>query len=113
SVPLVATGGFKTRTQALSSLSSGAVDMVGVARAMILNPALANSWLSETAADPDFPRFEAPPLGGVTAWYTTLLTAVGNDNESNFALDISSAIRLYEERDALRCVKWRKKFSAL
>ncbi|MCJ8339173.1 MAG: NADH:flavin oxidoreductase/NADH oxidase family protein [Pseudomonadales bacterium] len=113
SVPLVATGGFKTRTQALSSLSSGAVDMVGVARAMILNPALANSWLSETAGDPDFPRFEAPPLGGVTAWYTTLLTAVGNDNESNFALDISSAIRLYEERDALRCVKWRKKFSAL
>ncbi len=112
-VPLVATGGFKTRAEALSSLRSGAVDMIGVARAMILNPALANSWLGEAAGDPDFPRFESPPLGGVTAWYTTLLTAVGNDDESNFALDISSAIRLYEERDELRCVKWRKKFSHL
>lgn len=111
SVPLVVTGGFKTRTEALRSLASGAVDMVGVARAMILNPSLANDWLANAGDDPDFPRFEAPPPGGITAWYTMLLTALGNDDENNFALDLSSAVRLYEERDELRCAKWRKKFS--
>ena len=111
SIPLVVTGGFKTRAQALDSMISGAVDMVGVARAMVLNPSLANDWLANTGGDPDFPRFEAAPPGGITAWYTMRLTALGNGDENNFALDLPSAIRLYEERDELRCTPWRKAFS--
>lgn len=111
SIPLVATGGFKTRAQALSSLASGAVDMVGMARAMVLNPSLAKDWLANTGDDPAFPRFEATPSGGITAWYTMLLTALGNDDENTFALDLTSAIRLYDERDESRCTKWRKMFS--
>lgn len=74
-VPLVATGGFKHRAQTLSSLARGAVDMVGVARAMVLTPSLANDWLIKNAGDPVFPRFEAVPPGGITAWYTMRLTA--------------------------------------
>ncbi|WP_028468670.1 NADH:flavin oxidoreductase/NADH oxidase family protein [Neptunomonas japonica] len=112
SIPIVVTGGFKTRTQAMDSLISGAVDMVGIARAMVLNPSLANDWLTNTGADPVFPRFETAPSGGITAWYTMRLTALGNDAESSFALCLPSAIRLYEERDELRCHKWRKKFSS-
>jgi len=111
SVPLMATGGVKTREEALNSLASGAVDMVGLARAMVLNPELANVWLSEAGDDPAFPRFETSPPGGVTAWYTMLLTALGNDCESTFTLDLPSAIRIYEERDENRCLKWQKKFS--
>ncbi len=109
-IPLVATGGFKTRAEALNSLVSGAVDMVGLARPMILNPSLANDWLAETGGDPEFPRFETPPPGGITAWYTMLLTAVGHDTESAFALDLATAIRVYEERDEARCAQWRNKF---
>jgi 2,4-dienoyl-CoA reductase-like NADH-dependent reductase (Old Yellow Enzyme family) len=110
-VPLAVTGGFKTRVDALSALTSGAVDMVGVARALILNPSLANAWMANVSDDPAFPRFESAPPGGITAWYTMLITALGNNDENNFALDLPSAVRLYEERDELRCVKWRKKFS--
>ncbi len=110
-IPLVVTGGFKTRVDALSALTSGAVDMVGVARALILNPSLANDWMANAGDDPVFPRFESAPPGGITAWYTMFITALGNDDESNFALDLPSAVGLYEERDALRCIKWRKKFS--
>jgi 2,4-dienoyl-CoA reductase-like NADH-dependent reductase (Old Yellow Enzyme family) len=110
SVPIVVTGGIKTRAQALGSLKNNAVDMVGLARALVLNPDLVNDWLSTTGGDPDFPRFEAPPQGGVTAWYTMLLTAIGNDNESSFALDLPSATCCYEERDQARCVKWQAKF---
>lgn len=111
SIPLVVTGGFKTREQALNSLANGTIDSVGLARAFVLNPELANDWLTGTGGEPDFPRFEAPPQGGVTAWYTMFLTAIGNDRDSNFALGLSSAIHLYEERDETRCVKWQRKFS--
>ena len=107
------TGGFKKREQAVDAVASGAVDMVGLARAMVLNRRLADVWLSEGECDPDFPRFESVIPGGITAWYTMRLTALGEDRENAFNLDLPSAIRMYEERDAQRCIKWREKFSQL
>lgn len=109
-VPVVVTGGFKNREQALNSLESGVVDFVGLARALVLNPELTNNWITGTVTELNFPRFEAPPEGGITAWYTMLITAIGNDSNNDFTLDLSSAIRLYEERDVARCVKWQTKF---
>ena len=106
SVPLMVTGGIKTRDEALESLACGATDMVGLARAMVLNPELTNDWLSESGGDPDFPRFAASPPGG----YTMLITALGNDNESSYSLDLATAMRIYEERDNHRCATWKKTF---
>jgi 2,4-dienoyl-CoA reductase-like NADH-dependent reductase (Old Yellow Enzyme family) len=110
-VPLMATGGFKKRQQALDAVASGAVDMVGLARAMVLNPQLAEVWLTEEGSDPEFPKFDSNPPGGVTAWYTMRLTALAEDQEENFRLDLPDAIRIYEDRDALRCIKWSEKYS--
>lgn len=45
-IPVMATGGFKTYQQTVDAVASGAVDMVGIARAMVLGPALANDWLT-------------------------------------------------------------------
>ena len=112
-VPLMLTGGFKRRDQAIEALTSGAVDMVGLARGMALNHQLANTWLSDIGGDPKFPKFESTLPGGVTAWYTMLLTALGKDCESAFELDLPSALQEYEERDAQRCIKWQKKFLPL
>ena len=112
-VPLVLTGGFKKREQAVDAVASGAVDMVGLARAMVLNPRLADVWLSEGECDPDFPRFEAAPPGGLTAWYTMRLTALAEDREDAFELDLPTAISIYEKRDAQRCIQWKEKFSHL
>ena len=109
-VPLMLTGGFKSRDQAVDALASGAVDMVGLARAMALNPRIAKDWLTEAGGDPEFPRFDSNPPGGITAWFTMRLTALGEDQEDTFSLDLPAAIRVYEERDAQRCIKWRKKF---
>lgn len=109
-IPLMVTGGFKTRRQTEDAVDSGAADMVGVARAMVLNPQLANTWLSETGEDPLFPKFEFAPPGGITAWYTMLLTALAEDQESVFELDLRSALKVYEERDTERCSKWKQKF---
>lgn len=110
-LPIVVTGGFKTCSEAANSLASDSADMVGVARAMVLNPSLANDWLAETESDPAFPRFETTPPGGITAWYTMLLTALGHDKENDFSLSLPAAIDEYEARDQLRCVRWKKKFS--
>ena len=109
-VPLMLTGGFKRRDQAADAVASGAVDMVGLARAMVLNPRLAEVWLSEEGGDPEFPKFDSNPPGGITAWYTMRLTALGEDQEDAFGLDLPTAIRIYEDRDAQRCIKWRAKF---
>lgn len=110
-VPLMVTGGFKRREQALEAVASGAVDVVGLARAFILEPRLGEVWLSKEGGDPEFPQFASAPPGGVTAWYTMRLTAMGEDREHAFALDLPSAIRQYEERDAQRCIRWRETFS--
>lgn len=110
SIPLMVTGGVKTRQEALDSLASGAIDMVGLARAMALNPQLSNRWLNDEGGDPVFPRFEALLPGGITAWYTMLLTAVGTDSENSFTLNLPKAIAMYEERDRKRCLTWKKHF---
>ena len=113
-VPLMLTGGFKRREQAVDAVVSGAVDMVSLARAMVLDPRLAEVWLTEEGGDPEFPKFDSPPpRGGVTAWYTMRITALAEDAEKTFTLDPESALRVYENRDARRCVKWREKFSHL
>ena len=109
-IPLMLSGGFKKRQQAVDAIASGAVDMVGLARTMVLNPQLAEAWLSDEGGDPEYPRFESPPPGGMTAWYTMRIVALGEDREKAFNLDLDSAIRVYEERDTQRSIKWKEKF---
>lgn len=110
SIPIMATGGFETRDQARAAVEKECVDAVSLARAMALNPRLANTWLSDDGGDPEFPAFDLPPRGGVTAWYTMRLTALGKDEESRFDLSAASALEAYEARDARRCAIWGKRF---
>lgn len=110
-IPLMVTGGFKRREQAIDAVSSGAVDIVGLARAMVLDPQLPDAWFSAEGGDPDFPRFKSRIPGGITAWYTMRLTAVGENGEGQFDLDIPAAVSQYEKRDADRCPGWKEKFS--
>lgn len=110
-VPLMVTGGFKKREQAANAVASGVVDMVGLARAMVLNPRLADIWLTEEGGDPEFPVFDAPPSGGITAWYSMRLAALGEDAENTFSMDLETALRTFEERDAQRCISWQERFS--
>ncbi|MEM7427486.1 MAG: oxidoreductase [Pseudomonadota bacterium] len=112
SVPVMLTGGFERRDQAAGAVASGAADMVGLARAMVLNPGVADAWLQPMGGDPDFPVFDNPPRGGVTAWYSMRLTALGEDREAIFAPTPDAALEAYEQRDEERCEIWRKAFSS-
>lgn len=109
-IPLMLTGGIKTKEEALSILSSGAADLIGLARAMVLEPSLPNHWLNDKDMNPEFPIFNSPPTGGITAWYTMRLKALSENAEDTFNMDLESAIRLYEERDKIRTLKWKKHF---
>jgi len=115
-IPLILTGGFKRQVQAVNAMATGSIDMVGVARAMILNPKLPLAWLQQPYSDPEFPRFQQPPAGGVTAWYSMALVALGEANSESSAdrpsLDLSSVLNAYEARDVQRCQPWLQHFLA-
>lgn len=111
SKPLMLTGGFKTRAQAEEAITSGAVDVVGLARALVLEPALPNLWRDDQMPEPAFPRFANAPEGGITAWYTMRLTDLGTDAAPDDVRDLEQAIRDYEARDAARTSIWSHHFA--
>lgn len=110
STPLMATGGFKTKAEAEMAVSSGSVDAVGLARAMVIDPSLPRRWLAGKS-NPQFPRFTSNPAGGITAWYTMRLTDLGEDCDGIDEWDLEAAIAKYEARDASRVPHWKEKFS--
>lgn len=107
--PLMLTGGFKTKAQAEDAVASGAVDLAGLARAMILDPELPRTWQSG-GVDPDFPRFTQAPEGGVTAWYTMKLTSLAAVEGDFDATSIVEALAAYHARDTERAQRWTAHF---
>ena len=109
--PLMLTGGFKTRAQAEEAVGSGAVDVVGLARAFVLEPSLPDLWKTGQKPAPVFPRFSGAPEGGITAWYTMRLTEIGADKEAAAFGDLGQAILDYEMRDKARTEIWLRHFA--
>ena len=108
--PLMVTGGFKTLQQAKDAVAGGHADVVGLARALALDPSLPHNWQKNRMAEPTFPRFTDPPEGGITAWYTMRLTALGEDREPSGEAGLETAIRAYENRDRQRIAAWNARF---
>ncbi|MEL0616031.1 oxidoreductase [Cobetia marina] len=110
-LPLMATGGFKTLAQAEDAVAQGAVDLVGLARPLALHPSLPTLWRAGECPAPEFPRFSAPPEGGVTAWYTLRLTQLGEDREQESLGELETVLADYEARDAARAETWNAHFA--
>ena len=110
SKPLMLTGGFKTRAQAEDALSSGLADIIGLARALALEPSLPNLWMENKMPEPAFPRFADAPEGGITAWYTMRLTEIGDDAETSKVGGLAKAVQDYEARDSIRTEIWANHF---
>ncbi|WP_299628836.1 tRNA-dihydrouridine synthase [uncultured Tateyamaria sp.] len=109
-VPVMVTGGFMEREQAAAALQNADADAVGIARALALSPELPNAWLNGDACMLARPTFDTPPPGGMTAWYSMRLTALGQDAEEQFDLTPAQALQAYEARDAARVATWRHQF---
>jgi 2,4-dienoyl-CoA reductase-like NADH-dependent reductase (Old Yellow Enzyme family) len=104
--PIMTTGGFKTFAQTQSALAEDNTDFIGLARTLALDPNLPNRWLEDQTGDPEFPCFESPPEGGVTAWYSMRLTHLGQDCEKDEVPDLRLAIETYNTRDENRIELW-------
>jgi len=109
-VPLMVTGGFKTRQEAADAVSSGVADVVGLARTLALDSTTPAAWLTPAGGDPEFPRFTSPPPGGITAWFTMRLDALGNDAEDAYSPTIAEAVDAYDSRDDARIAIWKQAF---
>lgn len=109
-IPLMVTGGFKTLQQAKAAVENGKADLVGLARALVVDPDLPKKWEMGRGTDPQFPRFDSPPEGGVTAWYTMQITQIANGESGLSPADLPDAIKVYEERDHQRRGTWTEHF---
>ena len=105
-VPLMVTGGFKTLAQAESAITDGTADIVGLARALVVDPELPSFWLAGQRGEVQFPRFKNPPEGGVTAWYTMQITQNAKGEPTLASDDLEDAIAAYEQRDDARRLIW-------
>lgn len=110
SKPLMTAGGFKRRAEAEEAISSGAVDMVGLARPLALDPALSDIWLKKSEEDPVFPRFSSTPPRGVTAWYTERLRQLGIHGTADGTGSVEEALAQVERRRLANAVLWQDHF---
>ncbi len=108
--PLMVTGGFKTLDQAVDAISSGGADLIGLARALVIDPDLPNRWLANQSGNPAFPIFSSPPEGAITAWYTMRLTQLGQDREAEELPDLQQTVEIYNDRDKVRDAAWNEHF---
>jgi len=83
-VPVMLTGGVKTRADAIALIEDGVCDLVGVARLAVLDPGLANAWTSEPdhSVDPPFPKLVSGQSGDITAWYQRRLRDIAEGSEA-------------------------------
>ncbi|RME14566.1 MAG: oxidoreductase [Alphaproteobacteria bacterium] len=109
--PLMLTGGIKTRAQAEAALASGACDVVGLARALVLEPSLPDLWRAGQMPAPEFPRFAKAPPGGITAWYTLRIRAIAEDSELPGPGDLQRAIDAGAARNAALEKVWLEHFA--
>ena len=110
-IPLMVTGGFKTLAQAESAIAEGKADLIGLARALVVDPELPSFWLSGQRGEPQFPRFKTPPEGGVTAWYTMQITQNAKGDAAFSPDGLEGVIDAYESRDEARRRIWNSKHS--
>ncbi|WP_299734010.1 NADH:flavin oxidoreductase/NADH oxidase family protein [uncultured Tateyamaria sp.] len=111
-IPVMVTGGFKTFQQAEMAVSEGKADLVGLARALVIDPDLPKKWEMGCEENPLFPRFDNPPEGGVTAWYTMQITQIANREIELTPADLPATIKAYEARDDQRRATWTEHFGS-
>lgn len=106
SVPLMMTGGIKRKQMAEAAIASGAIDAIGLARALILNPFLPRDWMNGSA-DPEFPSFTHTVPGGVTAWYTRAIKAIAEGMADMPERDMRAALKWLETVKSEQTAAWR------
>lgn len=109
--PLMLTGGIKTFTQADELLRAGHVDIIGLARALVLEPDLPHQWQHGDISSPAFPRLISTEAGAVTAWYTLRIAALAENQEAEVSMEASDAFARIKMQQAAKAARWKSHFA--
>ncbi|MCV3274123.1 oxidoreductase [Roseobacter sinensis] len=108
--PLMLTGGIKSKAQAVDLLQTGDVDVVGLARALVLQPDLPKLWQRDEMLCPHFPKLAPGGEGAVTAWYTMRIAAIAASTEAAYDLETADALAAVKRTEAENAIRWKDAF---
>jgi len=104
-VPLMVTGGFRTKAAMEAALASGALDVIGLGRPMCVETDLPNKVLA--GGDGTAWERNIKPAKAGLAWFCLALIAHGDGKTPNTALTGPEAIELYLKNEEETAVKLR------
>ncbi len=102
-IPIMVTGGFRSRDIMNSALADGATDLIGVGRPFIVDPEWPIKLLNGSidmapAIERDFPSAEELPRGAALNWFCHQLVLHGTTGEGDSSVSIIKGHELYLER---------------
>ncbi len=116
-VPLMVTGGFRTRLAMEEALVSGAVDVIGLGRPMITAPECANGLLDGTVAqlpaheltleldthEIELSREERAmaKMWSIQGWFAVQMLRMGEGKDPDCSLDVLTAFRQYQNHESM------------
>ena len=89
-MPLLLTGGLRTREAMESLVESGAVDAVGLGRPLAVDPELPTKLLDGAADGIELPSYSPPPLitaAGESEWYEAQIGRMGDGEDVDPSLN--------------------------
>ncbi len=112
SVPLLVTGGFRSARAMEEAVTSGACDLVGLARPLAIDPELPRRLLADTGARAELPRLRIPrALAALAdaAFYAAQLARLGDGLDPSAAISTPWAMARYVVGDILRASRWKRR----
>lgn len=98
-IPLMVSGGFRTRSGMIEALESGDLDVIGIGRPMCVDTDLPARLLDGSVEEAG--RYEAgivPPKAGL-AWFCLQLIRIGRGEGPDTAMDGEAAIEAYKQSE--------------
>lgn len=98
-MPLMVTGGFRTRAGMTAAMATGAADVIGLGRPLCVEPDLPRRLLSNAADSvPAYEEGITPKKAGL-AWFCLQLLRLGEGSDPDLTLDGSTAIQAYQANE--------------
>jgi len=99
-IPVMVTGGFRSRDIMNSAITDGATDLIGMGRPYIVDPEWPKKLLDgeidmAPAVERTFPPAEELPRGAVLSWFCHQLSLHGTQGDSELSLPVVEGHELY------------------
>lgn len=114
-VPIMLTGGLRTRAAMEALLAEGSVDLIGLARPLALDPDLPRRLL-DGADGAVLPSYRLPTVAGIAGeseWYETQIARVGRGQEPDPGLRATRAAVGFVGGELVRGLRGRRRRAAL